>query len=228
MDDENDVKDERRGLSVRARIFDIHNRFVYEGKAIYRRDEEMVYLRADEDIEKRGPGFIVHFMDDNHGVFDFRCMYNGYERDGLQYIIALEVAETVQTIQRREDVKARTNIPVKVGLLDFDGKVKIDPETMKSVQFQAYLRDISAGGVMIDSPFPLEINQKIMFPFDKGSVPILINAEVIREQPQEDAYYRYGCRYLNNNSGKESVIREYVFRLQLAGRDRTAYSDLDL
>ncbi|MDR0469793.1 MAG: PilZ domain-containing protein [Peptococcaceae bacterium] len=203
---------------LKARVYDINKRFVCEGQAEYKKDEKVVYVKATENIEKRGPGFLVQFMDDNQGVLDFRCGYIGFMREGLLYNNALEVVEIVSKIQRRQDLKAKTNIPVKIILLEEDDKVMIDPVTMKSMQFQAYLRDISAGGVMLETEAALEVNQKFLFPFDKGSTPILVTARVIREQPQEGKLRCYGCKYLNNNSGKESVIREYVFRLQLASK----------
>jgi c-di-GMP-binding flagellar brake protein YcgR len=158
-------------------------------------------------------------MDDSQGVLDFRCGFSGYIRDGLIYNNALEVVEIIKTVQRRQDVKAKTNIPIKIVLLKNDETVMIDPVTMKSIQYDAYLRDISAGGVMLETEAQLDVNQKFLFPFDKGSSPILVTAQVIREQPKENELRCYGCRYVNNNSGKESVIREYVFRLQLATKN---------
>lgn len=208
-------------IPIKARVYDLNNRFVCEGKAVYRKDEERLYLRANELIGDRGPDFLVHFMDDSQGVFDFRCAYEGYEREGAQFVTILEILETIKNIQRRQDVKVKTNLPVMVTLLEADDTVKIDPSSMKAMQVQAWLRDISAGGIMMETAEPLEINQKLLFPFDKGSSPILLTAEVLREQePMNDSNYCYGCRYLNNNSGKESIIREYVFRMGAAAKKR--------
>ena len=207
---------------MKARVHDIHNRFLFEGKAVYKKDESLLYVLSKEDVARKGPGFIVQFEDDNHGVIDMRCGYIGFERESLDYNITLEVAEITKTTQRRQDVKAKINLPVKLVLLGEDDAVMIDPETMKSKQIQAFLRDISAGGIMIDSETELAVDQRFLFPFDKGTSPILVTAQVIREQPQENQYHRYGCQYVNNNSGKESVIREYVFRLQLATRNSLA------
>lgn len=204
---------------MKARVYDINNRFICEGKAVYKKNEGFVHVLANENLEKKGPGFLVHFMDDNQGIVDFRCGYSGFEREGLAYNNILEVAEIVKIIQRRQDVKAKTNIQVKIILLEYNDSVKIDPDTMKAIQIQARLRDISAGGVMLETEAELEVNQKFLFPFDKGSSPILITAQVIREQPHENQYRHYGCKYLNNNNGKESIIREYVFRLQLATKN---------
>jgi len=162
----------------------------------------------------------VHFMDDYTGTSDFYCNYTTFEREGLQYVVVLDVSDVIKTVQRRQDVKVKTNIPVKATLLEFDDRVKIDPQTMKAMSIQAYLKDISAGGIMLETETELEVNQKLLFPFDKGSTPILITAEVLREQTSDNEYHSYGCRYLNNNSGKEAVIREYVFRLGAAARNK--------
>ena len=209
---------------MKARLYDLDLRYIFEGNAVYKKDEEAVYLKADEDLQAKGPDFLVHYTDDQQGVFDFRCVYKGFEQEGSQFFIELGIVETLKTLQRRMDVKVKTNIPVKIILLNDDDQIKLDPETHRTVQHQAMLRDISAGGIMIDSEADLEVGQKIMFPFDKGSSPILVNALVIREQPPSQGYRCYGCRFLNNNSGKESVIREYVFRLQLAGKNKARSS----
>ncbi|MCL1804901.1 MAG: PilZ domain-containing protein [Clostridiales bacterium] len=201
-----------------------HN-FICEGKATYKKDEERVYIIAEANFGEKDQEFLVHFMDDFIGVFDLYCNYVTFAREGLQYNIVLDVNDVVRTVQRRQDVKVKTNIPVRATLLEFDDKVRINPETMKAMTIQAYLRDISAGGIMIETLSELEINQKLLFPFDKGSTPILITAEVLREQPTESDYHCYGCRYLNNNSGKESVIREYVFRLGAAARNKAGALD---
>ena len=204
---------------MKARIYDLGNSFIIEATAYYKLDEETIYLRTSEDIAQKGPDFYVHYTDDSQGVYDLRCTYVGYEKDGAQFINILQVEETIKSIQRRRDVKVKTNLLVRVALLDQSGSIQIDPETMKARQFRGYLRDISAGGVMIETSDELEVNQKIMFPFDKGSTPIIIYAQVLREQPPGENYRRYGCMFINNSSGKESVIREYVYRMESARKN---------
>ncbi len=205
---------------MRARIYTMNNSFILETKAVYKREENTVYLRTDMDIQHKDDEFLVHYTDDNQGVFDFHCAYKSSTRNGLQYIIALQVLETLKFIQRRKDVKVKTNIPVNIVLLDFDGKVRIDPQTQTAVQMRACLRDISAGGIMVGTENHLEIGQKLLIPFDKGTAPILLTAQVLREQPPYQDERRYGCQFVNMNHSKESIIREYVFRLQLAGKNK--------
>jgi c-di-GMP-binding flagellar brake protein YcgR len=199
--------------------------FVTEAKAAYKREENMVHLRTNEDFQQKDIEFLVHYTDDNQGVFDFRCSYGGNTRDNQQYIILLRVLEILKSTQRRQDVKVKTNVSINALLLEFDGKVRIDPHTQKSVQIRAFLRDISAGGIMIGTTDQLAVSQKLLIPFDKGTTPILLTAQVIREQDSYQGERRYGCRFLNLNHSKESVIREYVFRLQLAGKNKARYSD---
>ncbi|MCL2121696.1 MAG: PilZ domain-containing protein [Clostridiales bacterium] len=203
---------------MEARVFDRHNRLLFEGKASYHKEDGMVYVRAGESINIEDTYYFVQYYD-NLGIFDFSCSLVGCYFDPPGYTASFKVEEITKIVQRRQDVKMKTNIPIKMILLDYNNELVIDPETKKTVQILATLRDISAGGIMIDTDYPLRINQKLMFPFDKGSTPILVTAQVIREQPQQNSYFRYGCKFINNSFAKESVIREYVFRLETATRN---------
>ncbi len=210
---------------MKARVYTMNNSFILEAKAVYKREENAVYLRADMDIQDKGDEFLVHYTDDTQGVFDFHCTYKNHTRDNKQYIIVLHVLETLKFMQRRRDVKVKTNIPVNIVLLEFDGKVRIDPQTQTSAQIKACLRDISAGGVMITTESHLDINQKMLIPFDKGTSPILLTAQVIREQSIPSNERCYGCQFVSLTHSKESIIREYVFRLQLASKNKARYLD---
>lgn len=205
---------------MNARIYDMNNSLIAEAKAVYKKEDETVYISGDRNtadkLVERGDAYRVHYTDSTQGIFDFQCAYGGFEQEGSLFVAALKITETLKSVQRRQDLKLRTNLPIKITLLDIDNKIQIDPVTMRSLQLPGVLRDISAGGIMVDMEEPLEVNQKIMFPFDKGSSPIMVQAEVLREQASTATYHRYGCRFINNNSGKESVIREYVFRLESA------------
>lgn len=218
---------------MKARVYDLGNSYIMECKAVYSREGNTVYLSGDKEIVERisesaaGNAFLLHYTDATQGIFDFQCQYTGYEQEGPLYVVAMQVEDTIKTVQRRQDLKMRTNIPIRLTLLDPDDKITTDPDTKKAVQINAILRDISAGGVMVDIESPLEVDQKIMFPFDKGSSPIMIQAQVLREQEQAGTYHRYGCKFYNHNSGKESIVREYVFRLE-ASRNYTARSSRDL
>jgi len=203
---------------VKARIYTTDNSFICECNAAYKADDSVLYLSGGRSLIDMGEEFLVHYTDASQGVFDFRCTFVGYEQEGALYVVELTVEEVVKTTQRRQDIKMRTNLPVRLTLLDADDRIMTDPESHRSLTLPAMLRDISAGGIMIDMETELEVNQKIMFPFDKGSSPIMIQAEVLREQARVGAVYRYGCRFFNHNSGKEAVVREYVFRLESARR----------
>ena len=212
-----------------ARIYSVDKSFIYEGRAEYDREAKTIYIRGGKsDVEKvaaLGGDCLVHYTDSAQGVFDFYCRYTGFEQDGVHFDMVMLVDDIIQTTQRRQDLKMKTNISIKLTLLDQGDKVLTDPETMRSVTVPAMLRDISAGGIMIDTERELPVNQKLLFPFDKGSSPIMVSAQVIREQPPVNDYYRYGCRFINNTVSKESIIREYVFRLETGTRHaaRSAY-----
>ena len=212
---------------MRARVYSTENSFLCECNAVYKPEAETLYISGDKSlisgdksIIDMGEDYLVHYTDATQGVFDFRCGYVGYEQEGALYVLELKVSEIIKTTQRRQDIKMRTNLPIRLSLLDSDDRIRTDPETHRSVTMPAMLRDISAGGIMIDTESELEVNQKIMFPFDKGSSPIMVQAEVLREQARSGAFYRYGCRFYNHNSGKEAVVREYVFRLESARRHK--------
>ena len=201
-----------------ARLHDMQNHFIVETKAVYRPDDKVVYLTAGEDLSDKGPDFLVHYSDDVQGVHDLRCTWTGQEQEDDMYYIALSVEEIVKNVQRRMDVKAKINLPIRLALLQQDNTAQTDPETGRSLQIRGYLRDISAGGVMIETEHKMEAGQKFAFPFDKGSEPVLLNAEVIREQEGSGSFNSYGCKFYDSNNTKDAAVREYVFRLNLATR----------
>ena len=202
---------------MEARVYDLYENPLFEGKALYNRAENAVHVRTSQPWELKRGSYIVRYSD-NQGFFDFRCDYIRYEFDASQHIYVMEVKKTLSVIQRRQDVKMKTNLPIRVTLLDQNNAVVIDPATQKALQFPATLRDISAGGIMVDTDYRLGVDQNFMFPFNKGSTPIVVTAQVIREQAQGEDFCRYGCKFINHNRGKEAVLREYVFRLETATR----------
>jgi len=203
---------------LKASVYDVDNNFLLECSALHSREENAVFLSGDRSIVQKitdsGKDFLVRYTDATHGIMDYKCVYAGYEQEAVLYVVAFEIGDTIKTVQRRADLKMRTNLPIKITLLDAEDKIMTDQETAKAVQKSAILRDISAGGIMIDVDDPLDVNQRLMFPFDKGSSPIMVQAEILREQAQTGAFHRYGCKFYGLNNGKESIIREYVFRLE--------------
>ena len=153
-----------------ARVYDIYENFLFEGKASYNRHEKTVQIRAETYYDMESEVCRVQY-NDNQGLFDFNCSLLRYEMEDNQHLYVMEVEETVSVLQRRNDVKMKTNIAVKVTLLDDNNAIVIDPETRKAQQIPAFLRDISAGGVMLDMDCQVDAGQKLMFPFDKGSSP---------------------------------------------------------
>lgn len=203
---------------MEAQVFDSDRYILFEGEAFYKPDEKIIYVRAQDGVDIPDSHLYIRYFDSIVGVSDFLCFYDGFRLEDSQFVYSFRVEQTINTVQRRNDVKMKTNIPIRISLLDTQERVVIDPETMKAMQLRAVMLDISAGGILIETTYPLNETQKIMFPFDKGSSPIMISAEIIRVIPQEDDVFQYGCKYLNNTTNKESIIREYVFRLDAARR----------
>ena len=199
-----------------ARLHQPDDKFILEAKAVYRQEDETVYLTTDEDLSDKGPDFIVHYSDDVEGVRDLRCVWAGSEKDGGSFCVALKVVEVIHNVQRRQDVKAKLNLPFRLALLQADDTFRTDPDTGKPLQYRAFLRDISAGGILIDTVHRLKVGQRFTFPFNKSPEPVLLSAEVIREQSGSGEFNRYGCRFYDSTNEKDAAVREYVFRLNLA------------
>ena|GEM_PF-1521200 len=215
---------------MKSRVYDSANNYITECAAIHSREDNTIYISGDKKSVEGitgatvGNEFLLHYTDATQGVIDFRCRYDGFEQEGSLIAIAMKILDTIKTVQRRQDLKMRTNIPIKLTLLDPDDKITVDPETKKDVQYYANLRDISAGGVMIDIETPLDLEQKLLFNFDKGSSPAIIQAQVLREQPTAGLFHRYGCQFYNLASDTEAVVREYVFRLEASRNFASRYS----
>ena len=207
---------------MKAMVYTTGQKLLVECRANYKKNESKLYLWTSSEVGGQSSNYRVHFTDSASGLYEFDCEYDSQERNGLHYLTTLNVLEVISYIQRRHDLKIKTNVPVTAVLLDYDNKVTVDPESQKAKQVRVYLRDISAGGIMIATKADLEEGQRMMIPFDKGSSPILVNAQIIRANRSEHEEHIYGCRFYNMNAIKEAVIREYVFRLQAATKFKAA------
>jgi c-di-GMP-binding flagellar brake protein YcgR len=212
---------------LKARIYTTENSFVADGKASYNRPKNVLHVRTNTEIPNWGEEYLVHYTDDSQGLYDLRCKYLSSDRELKEYICEFQVIEVLKYVQRRKDVKVKTNISVNIVLLNMDERVRINPATQKSIQIRAYIRDISAGGVLLGTDTPLDEGQKFIFPFDKGTAPVLITCQALREHPVFEREFRYGCVFVNISQAKEAVIREYVFRMQLAVKNK-ARDDRDV
>lgn len=116
------------------------------------------------------------------------------------------ILRRIQQQQRREDVKVPVSNVVFVKLNDEENET------------ETTLRNISAGGVLLETRLRALPGEYLNFTFQCDGLEIPLTAEVLRVEPQKDKQgkplFGYGCRFIQLSSVHESALRSYVFRIE--------------
>ncbi len=98
---------------------------------------------------------------------------------------------------------------------------------------RAVIRDLSGGGVKLDSTASINakesINMRFSLPFnepDKTVQDFYLQGEIVRSKKmKKQDHYEYGLRFINILSGTEDRIVKYLFNLQISSRCHVTNSD---
>lgn len=192
-------------------LCDAHVSRITDGTALFTFDEPGAdYLRSE---------VLATFYDNKKGLISCYCRLSCYK----EYAVSPGVwnssavctfGKVVTSLQRRNDLKVRVNIPTLLSFSDGGDD---------SCRTEGTVRDISAGGVFIICSNSLPIGQVFQFSFKAGQKNLLLTAEVLRVHspgqipgaepfmPDSDAF-GYGCRFIHMTSYEEAAVRSFVFQ----------------
>lgn len=206
----------------KACIFSQDGVFIAEVKVLDSHKDSMGLIFNEEDIENLNTETVIVFYDGIQGLVTCKCSLSarvkitGTEVGDIGkaiYKIPCHIEEMIGVEQRRSDLKIRIHAPVMLETTNEEGKV---------IQVPAKLKDISAGGLGLESEQILLKEQLFSFLFvtDTGSTrlkaSILWSERLTKEE--EPPLYRYGCRFFDLNTLQESMVRKFVFQEQLKNR----------
>ena len=161
---------------------------------------------------------LVTFYDNVMGLISCYCRLSGYKEysastQGWNSSVVCTFGEVVTSIQRRNDLKVRVDIPTSISYTDNEGNI---------IKVEACIRDISAGGVFITCCHAFSKGQVFQFSFTARQKNLLLTAEVLRvdmsehseesRAPGPSSAAGYGCRFKDMTSYEEATVRSFVFQ----------------
>lgn len=192
-------------------LCDAHVSRITDSSALFTFDEPSAdYLRSE---------VLATFYDNKMGLISCYCLLSCYK----EYVISPGIwnssavctfGEVVTTLQRRNDLRVRVNIPTILSYADEAGSFS---------RAEGTVLDISAGGVFITCSREFSVGQIFQFFFKAGKKNLLLTAEVLRIHTSNQAervspaysdtdMTGYGCRFIHMTSYEESAVRSYVYQ----------------
>lgn len=113
-----------------------------------------------------------------------------------------KVREVRKVVQRQKDLRVYTKI-----------EAAFEKEESGNMFF-ATIRNLSAGGIYIESAEELHANEILCFRYCFEKQEREFRARAVWGKRLNSGRYGYGLQFLKLNAGAESEIRNYVFRLQ--------------
>lgn len=203
-------------------IYNMNKEFICDAMLLNKKEEIVTIVIQKEMVSAIYTDMILTLYDDVYGLITYEVKLIGFEKEivhsDTEYTVKFQLGNELEVLQRRSNVKVKTMIPVKFRLIDEDGNFIIDKTTKKIAEYEGVIKDLSAGGVLLVTKEELNTGQFFSFLFEECSKPFEITAEILRYQMQEqeeEEAMGYGCHFLDLALPKESMVRQYVFRVQV-------------
>ena len=191
----------------KAQIFSDERALLGKAEVTGKIGDKKISLNVHDDVMSQlSTSFIITLSSDAHGLITYKANMLEFRRVAScanTYEVLCELLEVLEIIQRRENFKIKTLIPITLSV----GGAGAYP---------AEIKDISASGVFIETNANLNVGQIIEFMFEKAGPPFLLTAEVVRSKLYGSGLGGFGCKFVDLPVTNESSIRRYVFKLQLA------------
>lgn len=206
---------------TKARIYTSDKVFIGNANVTGKYGDKQVLMMVPEDVlKKMYTSFIITLYNDAYGLITYKGELVEYKKtlnkdEETVFDVTIELLDTLDIVQRRGNVKMKVTMPVTISLIDLLGSPILEERTGNPIQHSATIKDISASGVLITMNGNLEVGQRFDFLFNKAAAPFLITAEILRVQDYDDGLKGYGCKFYNVSAAKETIVRQYVFKLQL-------------
>lgn len=136
--------------------------------------------------------------------------------EGNQLLLQKPEEEGINVVQRRKYIRVATEIPVVCYLIGFNDE-KINSRKF----FPGVVKDISGGGVLINTPLSLPIGTVIVFELELDQSKLLLTAKVLRNtESYVDGTRELGCGFIGIDEADLQKIMSYCSKLQLQANKR--------
>lgn len=202
----------------KACIYTLEGAFIAEAKVVNLEQETMGLIFEEQDVEKISPQSVIVFYDDVEGLVTCRCRLSAAQKAGAEmgenvYQVVCQIDETLSTEQRRRDLKVHVSFPVTLETGDAAGK---------AVHIDANAKNISVGGIGLESSVQMKENQVFSFLFENELGSARLKACILWSKQEQNEYgtplWLYGCRFFDMTDNEEALVRKFVFQQQLKKR----------
>ncbi|WP_026476675.1 flagellar brake protein [Alkaliphilus transvaalensis] len=146
------------------------------------------------------------------------CIFETFilQGKGEEVLLKLPPIKQPELVQRRKYVRVSTDLPVNCFLIGFNDQ-KI--ESQKS--FPAAVKDLSGGGVLINSSLSLPVGTVIVFELELNNQKMVLTAKVLRNtENMENNTRDLGCEFIGLDDSDRQRITAYCTRMQLMNKRR--------
>lgn len=202
----------------KACIYTLDGDFAAEARVESLDQETIGLIFEEKDMEIVNPEVLIVFYDGVEGLVTCRCRLSAVRRISGEMGKAVckafcQMEERLGVEQRRRDLKVRVSLPVTLETADAAGKV---------IRVAASVKNISVGGVGLESSVCLEEKQIFFFTFETPLGSARLKASILWRKELANGYgtsvWQYGCRFFDMAGNEEALVRKFVFQEQLKKR----------
>lgn len=138
--------------------------------------------------------------------------------NGSKMFLLFPRDEEVEVVQRREYIRIEEDIEINCYLIGINDK-KVESDKV----FPARIKDISGGGVLLNSALSLPINTVLVFEIELDGSPFLLTVKILRNiENESDGTRNLGCTFLGLDDGDRQKITAYCAKRQMVLKRRAS------
>ncbi len=146
------------------------------------------------------------------------CIFETFIIKGSDHLLILKMPldEDLSVIQRRKYVRASVDLPVNCYLIGINDQ-KVESHKL----FPAVAKDISGGGILLNSSLSLPTGTIIVFELELSNQKLLLTAKVLRNTENAENKSRdLGCEFLGIDETDRQRIISYCTKMQIQKKRR--------
>lgn len=147
------------------------------------------------------------------------CIFETIIRNGNNNMLFLDTPnkENIKVTQRREYIRVPMDKEVSCYLIEINDR-RIESDKI----FSAIVKDISGGGVLLNSTLSLPIGTILVFEIELDDIKFLLTSKVLRNlESEEDGTRNLGCQFIGIDNGHRQKIIAYCNKRQLILKRRS-------
>lgn len=170
--------------------------------------DENIILEMKADMEVPVEKEFLCIVVDNENIFEFYTQIVG--KNGNFIFIKKPEFDECNVIEKRKF----NRVDCHIGFVATPISINNIPLNKSDKKFTGVIKNISGGGVMIESNLNLPVDMDIAFKL-KLNFFIDCTARVVRTEAAGKDYYHSGCQFIDNSIDNIKIISLYTFKEKL-------------